>query len=82
MRTSFIEVPYDDWNIEEVDEMLEEDYVVHVDDSHRAPPSDSEVVDDPELDMRPHHQHQPCKKHGPCGQCASMAGDQRRSAVV
>ena len=56
----------DDWNVEEVDEVLEEDYVVHVDNAHTAPPPGPETLDDLELDVGPHDQQEPCFKYCSC----------------
>ena len=53
----------DDWNVEEVDEVLEEDYVVHVDNAHTAPPPGPETLNDLELDVGPHDQQEPCFKY-------------------
>ena len=44
----------DDGDVEEVDQMLKEDDVVHVDDAHVAPSTDEKILDDLELDAGPH----------------------------
>ena len=49
-------------DVEEVDQMLEEDDVVHVDDAYVAPSTDEKILDDLELDAGPHQQHDPCWK--------------------
>ena len=53
----------DDGDVEEVDQMLKEDDVVHVDDAHVTPSTDEKILDDLELDAGPHQQHDPCWKH-------------------
>ena len=54
------ELHEDDWNVEEVNQMLEKDYVVDVDDPHGAPSSDPKTVYDLELDVGAHDQYESC----------------------